>query len=125
MSEQDPKDVVIKYVEAINARDSQALMTLQTEDFTFIDYHGHAYVGRDGWKDYFASYPEYQIHVDRLIRSGNGVAIVGRTTGSHVGPEVEARWTILWTAEVRNNLIAQWRIYSNVKDVRKTIRAIT
>jgi ketosteroid isomerase-like protein len=121
MSEQDPKDAVLKYVEAINTRDSQALMALQTEDFTFIDYEGHTYVGRNGWQDYFASYPEYKIHVNKVINSGNGVAIIGRTTGSHVGSKVEARWTILWTAKVREGLIAEWHIYSDVEEVRHTL----
>jgi limonene-1,2-epoxide hydrolase len=122
MSKPDPRDVVLKYVEAINTRDPQALMALQTEDFTFINYEGEAYVGRAGWQDYFTSYPEYKIHVDRLVTSGNGVAIIGRTTGCHVGPEVEARWTVLWTAEVRKGFIAEWRIYSDVEDVQRRIR---
>lgn len=122
MSEQDSRGIVLKYVEAINSRNSDALMALQTEDFTFVDYEGDTFVGRDGWQDYFTTYPEYKIHVDRLITSGNGVAIIGRTTDSHVGPEIEERWTILWTAEVREGKIAEWRIYSDVEDVRKALR---
>jgi limonene-1,2-epoxide hydrolase len=118
----DPCDVVLKYIEAINSRNSKALMALQTEDFTFINYEGDAYVGRDGWQDYFTSYPEYKIHVDRLITSGSGVAVIGWTTGCHVGPEVETKWTVLWTAEVRGSFIAEWRIYSDVEDVQRRFR---
>ncbi len=123
MSGPDPRKVVLKYIKAINSRNSEALVALQTEDFTFINYEGDAYVGRAGWRDYFTAYPEYKIHVDRLITSGTGVAIIGRTTGCHVGPEVEARWTVLWTAEVRQNLIAEWRIYSDAEEIRGAIEA--
>jgi hypothetical protein len=42
---------------------------------------------------------------------GNGVAIIGKTSGSHVGPEVEEREILVWTAEVQDGLISEWRIY--------------
>jgi limonene-1,2-epoxide hydrolase len=116
-------DVVLKFIECINAGDPERLMSLQTEDFTFIDYSGDAYHGRQGWQDYFSAYPEYTIHVEHIITSGDGVAILGRTTGSHVSPEVEEIWTILWTAEIWGDLVAEWRIYSDVHEVRKKDQA--
>ncbi len=121
MSEPNPKSVTLKFIERINARDPEGLMALQTEDFTFISYSEEVYVGKDGWHDYFSSYPEYKIHVEKLITSGNGVAVIGHTTGCHVGPAVEERWTILWTAQVRDGLVVQWRIYSDVEEVRAAL----
>jgi ketosteroid isomerase-like protein len=109
-------------VDRINARDPEGLMALQTDDFTFIDYSGEVDIGRNGWHDYFSSYPEYIIHVEKLITSGNGVAIIGHTTGCHVGPKVEEKWTILWTAEVRDGLVAKWRIYSDVEEIRRELK---
>jgi len=93
-------------------------MALQTEDFTFTSYSEEVYVGRDGWHDYFSSNPDYWIHVEKLITSGNGVAVIGHTSGCHVGPDVEEKWTILWTAQIRDGLVFQWRIYSDVDEVR-------
>jgi hypothetical protein len=59
---------------------------VQTEDFTLIDMAGDIYRGRDGWQGYFSAYPKYKIRVQAVLTSNNGVAIIGKTTGSHVPP---------------------------------------
>ncbi len=115
-------DVALKFVDAINAGDSERLITHQTEDFTFIDMSGGTTRGRQGWEDYFSSYPDYTIHVHTVLLGGNGVAIIGKTTGSHVLPEVEKIWNILWTAEIRNNLVAEWRIYTDIEEAKKKVQ---
>jgi len=118
--EQDnPKHVALKFVEVINAGDSEALTKLQTEDFTLIDMSGDVTRGRQGWQDYFSSFPKYKIHVQHVLMSGNGVAIIGKTTGSHVSSELEEHETVLWTAEIRDDLVAEWRIYSDIEEVKK------
>ena len=114
-----PKSIALKFVEIINAGDSEELIKLQTEDFTFIDMAGDVFRGRDGWQGYFSAYPKYKIHVQHVLMSGKGVAILGKTTGSHVPPEVEEKETVLWTAEIRDGLVAEWRIYSDIKEAEK------
>lgn len=114
----DAVTVVMKFISAINAGDSKRLVSLQTEDFTFIDMAGDRFVGRDGWKDYFTDYSDYKIHVQLTLLSGEGVAIVGKTTGSHLDPSIEVLETVLWTAQVRDGLVAEWRIYSDLKDAK-------
>jgi hypothetical protein len=113
------KSVALKFVEIINAGDSEALINLQTEGFTLIDMAGDIYRGRDGWQDYFSAYPKYKIHVQHVLTSGDGVAIIGKTTGSHVPPEVEEKEIVLWTAEIRDGLVSEWRIYSNIEEAKK------
>ena len=108
------KAAVLKFVEAINHGDSKALIKLQTEDFTLIDAEGDAFRGRDGWEGYFTDYPEYEIHIQKVLTGGSGVAIIGKTTGSQVPPEVEAKETVLWTAEIRDGLVAEWRLYTDI-----------
>ena len=107
-----PKSVALRFVGVVNAGDSKALIKLQTEDFTLIDMAGDEFRGRDGWQGYFSAYPKYKIHVQHVLMSGNGVAIIGKTTGSHVPPEVEEHEMVLWTAEIRDGLVAEWRIYA-------------
>ncbi|MFQ5822383.1 MAG: nuclear transport factor 2 family protein [Candidatus Heimdallarchaeota archaeon] len=119
MSKPVPKSVALKFVEIINTGDSEALIKLQTEDFTLIDMEGDVTRGRDGWHGYFSSFPQYRIHVQHVLTSGNGVAIIGKTTGSHVPPEVEEHETVLWTAEIRDGLVAEWRIYSDIEEAKK------
>jgi hypothetical protein len=108
------KAAALKFVEAINHGDSKALIKLQTEDFTLIDAEGDVFRGRDGWEGYFTDYPEYEIHIRKVLTGGSGVAIIGKTTGSQVPPEVEAKETVLWTAEIRDGLVAEWRLYTDI-----------
>ena len=116
MVESKSKDLVLKFVERINARDADGLAELMTEDFTFVDYEGGGYAGRDDGRDnfakYFELYPEYKIHVSEVLRSGKDIAILGTTTGSHVAAEVEADEVVLWVAEVEGDLVSSWRIYA-------------
>lgn len=114
-----PKSVTLKFVEVINAGDSKALVKLQTEDFTLIDMEGDVFRGRDGWQGYFSAYPKYKIHVQHVLISGDGVATIGKTTGSYIPSEVEKKETVLWTAEIRDGLVAEWRIYSDIKETKK------
>ena len=118
-SRKEARSAVREFIECINAGDAEDLMMHQTKDFTFIDYDGDVTTGKDGWYSYFENYPEYKIHIDHLVNGGIGVAIIGKTTGCHVGPKVEKNWTILWIAQVRGNLIAEWRIYSDVHEIRE------
>ena len=118
---EDAVSVVMKFIDAINAGDSKKLVSLQTEDFTFIDMAGDKFVGRDEWTDYFTDYPDYKIHVLQTLLSGNGVAIIGKTTGSHLAPDIEVLETVLWTAQVRDGMIAEWRIYSDLQDAKEKL----
>ena len=112
----------MEYINCINAGDSERLATLQTEDFTFVDMAGDRFVGRDGWESYFTEYPEYRIHVKQVLLSGDGVAIIGKTTGSHLDPKIEVLETVLWIAEVRNGLVSFWRIYSDLRETKEILR---
>ena len=111
------KSAAMEFVKAINNGDSEALINLQTEDFTLIDADGEIFRGRDGWEGYFSAYPEYKIHVQHVLTGGNGAAIIGKTTGSQVPPEVEEKETVLWTAEIRDGRVAEWRLYTDIRGV--------
>ena len=120
MADRTPKDVVLDYVAGINRGDSQRLAGLTAAEFTFTDMEGDMYVVRDReaiakfWDDYFTPYPDYRIYVQNVLVGGDGVAILGQTTGSHLAAEIEAREKVLWIAEVRDGLVAEWRIYSTL-----------
>lgn len=117
-------DVVLKFVECINAGDLEGLCALMTGNFAFIDYGGKVERGKDlmreGFKGYFAEYPQYKIITKKVLTGGTGVAIIGKTTGSHVPSEVEKKETVLWTAEIRDGLVAPWRIYADTDVVSQT-----
>ena len=113
---EENKSVALEFVEVINKGDSKALINLQAEDFALVDVDGGIFRGRDGWEDYFSDYPKYRIHIQKVLTGGNGVAIIGKTTGSQVAPEIEEKETVLWTAEIRNGLVAEWRLYTDIRE---------
>jgi len=63
-------------------------------------------------ENYLKAFPKYKIHVQNILQGGGGEAILGSTTGSHVPPEIEKNEILVWTVEVRDGLITEWRIYS-------------
>ena len=48
------------------------------------------------------------------------MAIIGKTTGSQVPPEIEEEETVLWTAEIRGGLVAEWRLYTDIPACAQT-----
>jgi hypothetical protein len=113
-----PADVALRFVDRINAGDHEGLSRLMTEDFRFTDYGGAEYQGRDlmrgGFRRYFEMYPGYRIILDRLLSSGStSILIIGRAERSHLGPVVEQKKTLAWKADIRDGLVAEWRIYAS------------
>jgi ketosteroid isomerase-like protein len=116
MNGTNPVDVALEFVGRINDGDLEGLVAMMTGDHIFIDAGGDLEGGREvmkgSWADYLSAHPEYRIHVKEVLRSGNAVAIIGTTTGSHVPTEVEVGATTVWIAEIEGDLVAEWRIYA-------------
>ncbi len=110
-------EVVLHSAQRINEGDSMALEALTAEEFVFTGVAGSLEAVRGDtdvrafWDGYFTPQPHYEIHVQKVLTSGDGVAILGQTTGSHVPPEIEARETVLWVADVQGGKVATWSIY--------------
>lgn len=64
---------------------------------------------------------KYKTHVQHVLVCGNGVSIINKTMNSHIPPDVEAHETALWTAEIRDNLVAEWRIYSDIEEAEQKV----
>jgi hypothetical protein len=67
---------------------------------------------RDAWHGYVTAFPDYVIYPDRLAHRGDDVAVLGSTTGSHLGlPDGEERQlTVIWRATVQDGLLTLWQI---------------
>ena len=48
------------------------------------------------------------------------MAVIGKTTGSHVPPEIEEREVVAWIAEVQDGLVSEWRIYSDAEYAQRS-----
>ena len=120
MNATNAEKIALKFVECINEQDLTGLVALMTEDHTFIGYEeGDVGIGREtmkeGFRGYFEDFPEYKIHISKVTRSGSDIAIIGKTTGSHIPPEIEAQETVIWIAKIRDGLVSEWRIFTDLE----------
>jgi ketosteroid isomerase-like protein len=103
--------VVVRFNEAINRRDLDALAQLMAEDHRFVDAEGHVVDGKaacvEAWRGFFRAFPDYRNTFESVISMAPGVVEVrGRSDCSEpalVGP---ARWR----AVVRHGQVVEWRV---------------
>ena len=111
-----PMSTVISFIDAINHGDVERLAGLMAEDYAVV-FDEQPQVGRangiEGWRGYATAYPDYVIHPHRLAVQGDTVAVLGHTTGSHLGlPDAdEEKLTLIWLGVVTDGLIRRWVLH--------------
>lgn len=111
-----PLAAVLSFIDCINRSDLQGLGGLMHDDHRLVVLDEPPLVGRDAsvvaWKGYFSSFPAYVIYPRHLTGAGSQVAVLGTTTGSHLGlPDVEeAAITVIWLADVADGRLALWQV---------------
>jgi ketosteroid isomerase-like protein len=117
--------VAVGFVDCVNRGDLDGLASLLAEDHRLEVFDEAPLVGRDAnvaaWRGYFEAFPEYVIYPARLAEVDGGAAILGSTTGSHLGrPDDEERQEmLLWVVEVRDGLVSRWRLVEDTPDNRR------
>ena len=114
-----------RFIQRINAHDADGIVALCTPGHVFTDSLGHRMIGRaalvPAWKGYFALFPNYHVHVSRLLASGGVVAVFGSAGGTLAGAESDAAssWSIpaAFRAVIRNGRVAQWQVFADNKPV--------
>jgi len=75
MNSQNAADVAMAFVTKINEHDVDGLVALMTSDHVFVDALNATFRGADqmrqGWKSYFAMFPDYAIEVIDELDRGN------------------------------------------------------
>jgi hypothetical protein len=83
-------------------------------------------VGRDtntnAWRGYFEAFPRYVIHPQRIAERGDMVAVLGHTTGSHLGlpDEEERKLTLIWIVDTANGAVTRWKLVEDNPPNRST-----
>jgi ketosteroid isomerase-like protein len=124
----EPVEVVLAFIEKINARDVEGLCALMTESHVFIDALGARIEGREkmraAWKGYYGLIPDYKVSHEEILQKGAAVAVFGTARGTFA-PEGKLEkknfWEIpaAWMAVVREGRVAEWRVYADNQPVRK------
>jgi hypothetical protein len=111
-----PLAAVVSFVDCINRGDLAGLRRLMTDDHQLVVLDEPPLVGRAAnvaaWDGYFTGFPRYVIYPRHLTVRGATVAVLGTTTGSHLGlPDAEEqRLDVLWLADVTGGRLSRWEV---------------
>jgi ketosteroid isomerase-like protein len=128
MNNHQPIDVVLAFLDRINAGDVPGMCELMTEDHIFVDALGNQVKGREtmrkGWAGYFKLFPDYKVSHEEIFAQSNVVAAFGSAQGTYAPDgqlSKEKHWNIpaAWKAVVRDGQIAEWYVYADNQPARK------
>ena len=124
-----PVAVAVSFIDAINRRDLDALSALMNGDHRLEVFEEEPLVGKnanaDAWRGYFDGFPRYVIYPHRIAETNGSVAILGHTTGSHLGlPDDEERTlTLIWIADINNGTVTRWKLVQD-SPTNRTLRGL-
>lgn len=120
-----PVAAVISFIDCINRGDVEGLGRLMTEDHRLKVLDEEPLVGRDAnieaWHGYASAFPNYVIYPHVIVEHiGAGVAVLGHTTGSHLGlPDAEeSRLLVIWAAFVVGGFVRSWQVIADTHEAR-------
>jgi ketosteroid isomerase-like protein len=119
--------VVIDFVDTINHGDAERLLSLMTDGHVMRILDEPPVSGTDtlgsAWRGYFEAFPRYRVYIDSIAVEGDRVAVLGHTTGSHLGlpDEDESQLPVIWTADVLDNRLESWNILEDSAELRRTL----
>lgn len=121
LNRRDPKLTALMFNECINARDLEGLVALMADDHTFIDRNDDRYEGKDrmsrGWSEFFEEFPDYRNTFVRVQSRGDVVVVLGYAVWAAEGE----RDHVIWTATIRDDLVAEWRVSSDTAANRELL----
>ncbi len=114
--------VVRAFIGAINRRDLAEISALMSADHIFVDSSGGTVSGREAmasaWTRFFASFPDYRIHVESILDDGPLVAVFGTASGTYAGrrglvAENRVVMPAAWRAVVEDGRVKLWQVYAD------------
>lgn len=106
------REVVERFVSALNAHDADAIEPLLTEDFTYIDSWREGVTGRDrvmaALRLLLSIDPEFRLDVERMDWRDPQMLMTGRVHSRQFGPDRRA----VWQVTVRDGLVAEYQAWA-------------
>lgn len=131
MSIKGIKDVINKFVEAINNHDMEAIYEHMAENHRFIDSMGRTVAGRDemkkSWIAFFKIVPDYKINISEVFSSDNKIVLLGNASGTYSTDgnlKAENQWKTqaAWRAVVEGDKVSEWKVFGDNEAIRRVIR---
>lgn len=119
-----PIAAAIGFIDCINRGDLDGLGRLMAEDHRLQVLDENPLVGRsaniEAWRGYFDSFPNYVIYPHVFADQSYGVAVLGHTTGSHLGlpDDAEAKILVIWHAYVAGGFLRSWAVVEDTAETR-------
>ena len=112
------KEIVLAFIDRINAHDVEGLAELMSDDHTFIDAHGNQVSGREkmivGWRAYFDWFPDYFIEITDAFEDPEKLALFGFAGGSFQGKQTESwRLPAAWKAIAKAGRVTRWQVFAD------------
>jgi hypothetical protein len=120
-----PWALAIAFVDAVNTNNLDRLESLMHADHNLKLFDEEPVAGIasnvEAWRGYCGSWPGYIIYPRRMAEVADAVAILGHTTGSHLGlPDAEeARLTLIWLCRCKDGRVLSWELLEDTPDNRK------
>ena len=116
-----PKTIALKFNDCITHADIEGLSALMTEDHVFIDMANNRIEGKDNnivqtWNPFFNLYPGYRNIFENIIERKSTVIMQGYSICSD---QILNNIRAIWVAEIINNKVSLWHIYSDTKENRE------
>ena len=111
-------------MDCINRCDLASLSDLLSTDHRLEVFDEEPLIGKQAntvaWSGYFEKFPGYVIYPRQINERGGSVAILGHTTGSHLGlrDEDERKLTLIWLAETRGGYVTRWKLIEDNPESR-------
>ncbi len=119
-----PEPTVLLFNDCINSRDLEGLSGLMTEDHAFVDRVGERHEGRscmiEGWRAFFREFPDYRNTITGISTVGDLVIATGCAEWTEGGEPDR----VIWTARVRDGLVAEWRVMVDCEENRALLGMI-
>lgn len=113
------------FVDCINRRDLDGLNRLMSDDHTLKVFDEEPLVGKEAntgaWRGYFDAFPEYLIFPHDVAERAGVAAVLGHTTGSHLGlpDDEESTITLIWLAHTAGGAVTRWELIEDTPDNRQ------
>jgi predicted SnoaL-like aldol condensation-catalyzing enzyme len=124
MNTRDPKITALQFNQCIADHDLEGLARLMTGDHAFVESDGTVHQPKremvEKWRQFFEAFPEYRNTFDRVQSKANLVVMLGSAFWSEEQPYDPA----IWTATVVDDLVHEWRIYTDTLENRAQLGLI-
>ncbi len=114
------KEIVNRFIKAINEHNVDKIYDLMSEDHIFIDGYGDRYVGKtgmkEGWQKYYEMFPDYLVEITDVTENNSVIGLFGfaSATYKNIKDKLNSnywRTPAAWKAIVEDNKIQYWQVF--------------